>query len=242
MTNGSPSAHTGEDAEQVRHFFDQWHVYKRVVALNYLHHREAYAAVAKALDRYERPIRFLDLGAGDAAFTSQVLRDRKVVRYEAVDLSPVALDLARQNITRTDCEAVFTVGDFCDALQSGDSKEDVIFIGLSFHHLPLADKEAMLPIIRGRLAERGSFLCYEPINEEGESRTQVLDRWWQDVLRNWTELTPEELTAVQDHVLGNDYPECCATYARIAAEAGFAETRVLYRDPGSFYAVIECRA
>jgi len=241
MSGGLSVARSGEDAEQVRHFFDQWHVYKRVVELNYLHHREAYAAVAKVLDRYEQPIRFLDLGAGDAAFTSRVLRERNVARYEAVDLSPVALDLARQNFAGTNCEAVFTVGDFCDALKSGDSKADVIFIGLSFHHLPLADKEAMLPVIRGRLAERGSFLCYEPINEEGETRTHVLDRWWQDVLRNWTELTPEELSAVKDHVFGNDYPESCATYARLAKEAGFAETRILYRDPGSFYAVIECR-
>jgi ubiquinone/menaquinone biosynthesis C-methylase UbiE len=236
------AASTGEDAGEVRHFFDQWHVYKRVVTLNYLHHREAYAALEEALGRFDRPIRFLDLGAGDAAWSSQVLRARKLARYEAVDLSPVALDLARQNIAELNCETAFTVGDFCDALRSGSSEEDVIFIGLSFHHLPLADKAAMLPVIRRRLAAGGSLICYEPINEEGESRAQVLDRWWQEVLRNWTELTPDELSAVHDHVFGNDYPECCGTYARLAAQAGFAETRILYRDPQALYAVIECRA
>ena len=241
MSDLPPSVPSGEETERVRQFFDQWHLYKKVVAFNYLHHREAYAALAGALDRFDKPFRFLDLGAGDAAWTSQVLQGRPLRRYEAVDLSPVALDLARKNFARTDCEALFTVGDFCDALRSGSDVEDVIFIGLSFHHLPLADKRVMLPVIRKRLAEHGSFLCYEPIHAENESRAQVLERWWQDVLRDWTELTPEELSAVQDHVFNNDYPESCETYARIAREAGFAETRVLYRDPHSFYAVIECR-
>jgi SAM-dependent methyltransferase len=242
MRDEPASTAAGEDAVRVRQFFDQWHVYKRVVALNYLHHREAYAALAEALGRFDRPFSFLDLGAGDAAWTSQILRGRPLARYEAVDLSPVALGLARENFPQVDFETAFTVGDFCDVLRSGTSTEDVIFIGLSFHHLPLADKEALLPVIRRRLAEKGSFLCYEPINEEGESRSQVLERWWQEVLRTWTELTPDELSAVQEHVFGNDYPESCATYLRIAKEAGFAETRVLYRDPQSLYAVIECRA
>jgi SAM-dependent methyltransferase len=236
---GVPS---GEDAERVRQFFDQWQLYKKVVALNYLHHRQAYAAVAGALDRFARPFRFLDLGAGDAAWTSRVLQRRPVQRYEAVDLSPVALDLARQNFAGAAFETAFTTGDFCETLRSGGSLEDVIFIGLSFHHLPLADKMAMLPVIRARLAEGGSFLCYEPIKAEGENRERVLERWWQDVLQNWTELTAEELRAVQDHVFNNDYPESCEAYERMARESGFAETRILYRDPHLFYAVIECRA
>jgi SAM-dependent methyltransferase len=236
--NGLPG---GEDAERVRQFFDQWHLYKKVVALNYLHHREAYAAVAGALDRYVRPFRFLDLGAGDASWTCRVLQGRPVRRYEAVDLSPVALDLARQNFAGAGCETVFTTGDFCDTLRSGGDAQDVIFIGLSFHHLPLPDKAAMLPVIRTRLAEGGSFLCYEPIKAEGETREQVLERWWRDVLQTWTDLTADELSAIQDHVFNNDYPESCEAYERIARESGFTETRILYRDPHAFYAVIECR-
>lgn len=121
----------GEDAERVRRFFDQWHLYKKVVALDYLRHREAYAAVAGALDRFTRSFRFLDLGAGDAAWTSRLLQGRPVCRYEAVDLSPVALDLARQNFAGVACETAFTTGDFCDTLRSGGEAEDVIFIGLS---------------------------------------------------------------------------------------------------------------
>lgn len=241
MNNEPDEGQAGEDAVRVRQFFDQWHVYKKVAALNYLHHREAYAALAGALDRFERPFRFLDLGAGDAAWTSQVLRRRPVARYEAVDLSPVAVELARKNFDHQDCEAVFTVGDFCEELRSHEASADVIYIGLSFHHLPLANKEALLPVIRRRLADHGSFICYEPINNEGESRSEILERWWQEVLLSWKDLTPDELSAVREHVFGNDYPESCATYVRIARDAGFATTQVLYRDPKALYAVIECR-
>ncbi len=240
--SGEPVTHpTGEDAERVRQFFDHWQLYQKVAGLNYLHHREAYAALARALDERKSPFRFLDLGAGDAAWTSRVLEGRPVTRYEAVDLSPVALDLARKNFVRCACESVFTVGDFCEVLRTGTAKEDVIYVGLSFHHLPLPDKERMFPIIRERLAEGGCFICYEPVNGPGESRSEVLSRWWRMVLAEWTELTPAELEAVQDHVFGNDYPESCETYARLARQAGFAEMRILYRDPPALYAVMECR-
>lgn len=225
----------------VREFFDQWHIYKKVVRCNYLHHREAYAALAEALNRFDRPFRFLDLGAGDAAWTSRVLAGRPVCRYEAVDLSPIALDLARDNLAGAAWETVFTEGDFGAALRAGGTRHDVIFIGLSLHHLPRGDKEAFLPVVRRHLTEGGSFICYEPIHETGESRDQVLNRWWNLVLAQWTDLTAEERAAVHDHVFGNDYPESCEDYGVMAGAAGFAETRVLYRDPAGLYAVIECR-
>lgn len=231
-----------EDAEGVREFFNRWHLYKKVVSYNYLHHREAYAALAGALDKIAAPFRFMDLGAGDAAWTSQVLQGRPVVRYEAVDLSPVALELARQNLGKLDCEKVLTQGDFSEVIRQGTSQSDMIFIGLSLHHLPRADKEAFLPEIRRRLTSNGSFVFYEPINAPGESRDDVLKRWWQVVLRSWTELTPEERDAVQDHVFNNDYPESCEDYAVMASQAGFAGSEVLYRDSEDLYALIEFRA
>lgn len=237
----SPDPGASEDVAGVREFFSRWDIYKKVVRCNYLHHREAYAALAAALRRFDRPLRFLDLGAGDAAWTSRVLAGRPVSRYEAVDLSPIALDLARENLAEVAWEKVFTTGDFVGVLRGSGIRHDVIFIGLSLHHLPRRDKEAFLPVVRRHLADGGSFLCYEPINEPGESRDAVLARWWKVVLAEWTELTAEERAAVQDHVFGNDYPESCGDYAAMAAAAGFAETRVLYRDPEGLYAVIECR-
>lgn len=237
----SPDSGAGQDVAGVREFFNQWDIYQKVVRCNYLHHVEAYAALAEALSRFDRPLRFLDLGAGDAAWTSQVLAGRPVSRYEAVDLSPIALDLARTNLGEVGGERVFTEGDFVKVLRESAIRHDVIFVGLSLHHLPRRDKEALLPVVRRHLAEGGSFVCYEPINEPGESRAQVLERWWNVVLAEWTELTAAERAAVQDHVFGNDYPESCEDYAEMAAAAGFAGTRMRYRDPEGLYAVIECR-
>ncbi len=230
-----------EDVEAVREFFDQWGIYQKVVRHNYLHHREAYAVLAEVLNRFDRPFRFLDLGAGDAAWTAQVLAGRPVSRYEAVDLSPVALDLARRNLADLPCERVFTAGDFGEVLGEDENQHDLIFIGLSLHHLPRSAKETFLPILRRHLADGGSLLFYEPIMTPGESRDQVLVRWWSVVVEEWTALAIKERAAVRDHVFGADYPESCEDYACMADAAGFAETRVHYRDEHGLYAVIECR-
>lgn len=229
----------GENVDGVRGFFDQWHLYKKVAACNYLHHREACAALAGALDRFDRPFRFLDLGAGDGAWTAQVLAGRPVCRYDAVDLSPVALELAGKNFANIECEKSFTQGDFVEALKAGMSAYDVIYIGLSLHHLLRGAKEEFLPIVRRHLTDGGSFICYEPINEPGESRDEVMKRWWKVVVRDWVELTPDERDAVQDHVFGNDYPESLRDYAALAEKAGFSRSLVRYCDPDALYAVME---
>lgn len=166
-------------------------------------------------------------------------RGRPVCRYDAVDLSPVALELAGKNFANIECEKSFTQGDFVEALKAGMSAYDVIYIGLSLHHLLRGAKEEFLPIVRRHLTDGGSFICYEPINEPGESRDEVMKRWWKVVVRDWVELTPDERDAVQDHVFGNDYPESLRDYAALAEKAGFSRSLVRYCDPDALYAVME---
>jgi len=231
-----------QDPERVRAFFDQWQIYRRVLELDYLHHRAAYAALARALTNRERPFSFLDLGAGDAVCTTRVLASLPVSRYEAVDLSPVALKLAEENAAALACPKSFTHADFVERINAGGEPFDVIFIGLSLHHLPARDKRAFFPKLRALLAEGGSFFCYEPIREPDETRDAVLARWWRHVEATWTELTPAEAASVKEHVFGNDYPEPVADFETMAREAGFRDFSVLYTDAQRLYALIRADA
>lgn len=231
-----------QDTEEVRAFFEQWAIYRRIVDLDYLNHRGAYEAIGFALAKTGYPFSFLDLGAGDADRTSRVLAGKAVTRYEAVDLSEAALNLARGHAARLGCPVRFTQGDFFQLVPRMTEVFDVVFIGLSLHHLVSADKRTFLPHLRRIVTPGGRLIVYEPIREPGESRDGVLSRWSRHVDSAWTELEPEELRKAKEHVFGNDFPEPIADYAGLMLEAGFAKTAVLYTDPANLYAVIQANS
>jgi hypothetical protein len=56
-------------------FFDVWHTYRKVVAVNYMYHMEIKAHIEQMLHAQfvGRPFSFLDLGCGDAAILAPLL-------------------------------------------------------------------------------------------------------------------------------------------------------------------------
>lgn len=233
------SAEHRQDPEEVRIFFNYWASYRKVVDADYMWHAEAYAALASALDEIREPFSFLDLGSGDACWTSRILKDRKLSRYEALDICRPALELARKNTEVLDCPREFIQADFFTGLP--ERMYDVIFIGMSLHHLPLTEKIIYLPEIRRRLNPGGKFVLYEMVSREEETRAEVFSRWWAGVRRNWIALNPEELERVREHVSTSDYQETIPTYLRILKEGGFRDERMLFADPEMFYAVVEAK-
>ena len=226
-------------AEKVREFFDQWEIYRKVVGADYLNHRGAYAAIGEVIARMAQPFSFLDLGAGDASATATVLHDSKLQHYEAVDISAVALSLAEKNMAGFSGGKNFIHGDFFQQVKERRESCDVIFLGLSLHHLPEADKGTFFSKARALLPADGRLIFYEPIRTVTESREEILARWW-EVARHWTELNAAELQKVKDHVFGSDYPESVEGYFAMAERAGFRGTRVLFTDPDRLYAVFDC--
>ncbi|MFZ4681730.1 MAG: class I SAM-dependent methyltransferase [Terrimicrobiaceae bacterium] len=228
-------------ADAVQQFFDQWEIYRKVVAADYLHHCGAYAAIGDVLRQIPRPFSFLDLGSGDASATAAVLKDSKFRSYEAVDISSVALSLAKKNMAGFSGGKKFIQGDFFQHVMNRSEPCDVIFVGLSLHHLQAADKQAFIAKARELLPADGRLIFYEPIRYLTESREDILVRWW-EVARTWTELNAGDLQKVKDHVFGYDYPEPVEWYAAMAERAGFRGTRVLFSDADRLYAVFDCEA
>jgi len=226
-------------ADKVREFFDQWEIYRKVVGADYLNHRGAYAAIGEVIARIAQPFSFLDLGAGDASATASVLQDSKLQHYEAVDISGVALSLAEKNMAGFSGGKKFIRGDFFQQVKERRESCDVIFIGLSLHHLQEADKGTFFSKVRGLIPEGGRLMFYEPIRECTESREEVLARWW-ELARSWALLDAGELQKVKEHVFGSDYPEPVEGYFAMAERAGFRGTRVLFTDPDRLYAVFDC--
>jgi hypothetical protein len=73
-------------------FQQQWQLYCKVVANNYLFHREAYAWLHTILvNEVDRPFRFLDIACGDASATVDALKETRIAHYRGIDLCGEAL-------------------------------------------------------------------------------------------------------------------------------------------------------
>jgi hypothetical protein len=216
-------------------FQQEWRIYRTLVDENYLFHREAYACLRRILgEGVRRPFRFLDVACGDATASVDALTGTAVTHYHGIDLSAAALGLARPALAALDCPVTLEHADYVEALRDWSGPADVIWIGLSLHHLRTAEKLEILRTIRAILADDGHLLLYEDTSPDGEDREGWLRRWdAQQPL--WTAYTPEEWATITAHVHAADYPETASRWVSLAREAGFAEAREAFVAPSDLF-------
>lgn len=230
------------DAQSVRAFFDGWNLYRRIVESDYLYHHSVRDALNAWLDAFERPFSFLDLGCGDAEFGTGLLKGRAVLSYTGIDISPVALDLAAKNTRDFPASCSLQTGDFLTALSSLPESFDLIYIGLSLHHLKRGEKEIFFNELRRKLKSGGRLLIFDPVLKPGESRESYMRRWVDHAKHSWSALTGEEVAAAVEHVTSADHPEEISTLNRMASASGFRNAEILFADPTRFYALMVFRS
>jgi len=136
-------------------FFDHWDTYHKVVAGDYMFHREIGEELKRALGaRFSgRRFAFLDLGCGDATALAPLLQDATPSRYKGVDLSETALALAARTLEALPCPVTLGHGDILAALAEHDAY-DVIYSSFVLHHLATEQKGEFF-----RLASRQAACC-----------------------------------------------------------------------------------
>ncbi|HNV86012.1 MAG TPA: class I SAM-dependent methyltransferase [Candidatus Omnitrophota bacterium] len=218
-----------ENTQGVKGFFDRWNIYHKIMRRNYLSHRQVYGILRRfLLARFpEKKFSLSDLGCGDAEFMAKALRGTGIGRYTGVDLSDIALILAKKNMQGLPCSKRFVRRDFFKEI-TGERRADVIWMSLTFHHLRLEQKRKFFVRCRKSLARGGCLICYEPVLREGECRRDYLDRWLRYCGSHWKNLTKKELLLCAKHIRKDDFPEKFSTYARLAKQAGFGTERCLY--------------
>jgi SAM-dependent methyltransferase len=221
-------------------FVDAWAVYRLIVEHDYLWHAAGGAALRNLVtDRFpsDSPIRFLDLACGDADTTSKALAGRHLGRYVGVDRSPDALKAATVRVADLGCPAEFVTGDFLDFLEATPDRFDVIYVGLSAHHLN--DRLGrFFTAVRHRLSPGGMFAVYEPFLLPDETRADHINRLCEIVEKFFTEMTPAQRRQVADHVRGNDYPVRLDRWNELATAAGLSPARRVYRSPDRLYELV----
>ena len=241
-TEHNTKTNVAADASTVALFQQDWKLYRKMVDNNFLFHREAYAKLRRLLvDEYDRPFRFLDIACGDASASVSALRSTRIARYHGIDFSRAALDLARSALKDLDCGVTLDERDFLQAMSGRDGIDDVIFIGLSLHHLQTAEKLAFMVLVRRALAGGGCFVLYENTSPDGEDRNEWLRRW--DSQRSqWTAYSDDEWNAMRAHVHAADFPETVSTWHQIGRYAGFTDLRELFAAPSDLFRMYCFRA
>lgn len=204
-------------------FVANWTTYQRVVANNYMYHRELYAEAEKPLAELElSPFRLLDLGCGDASPLAPVLRALPLSGYTGVDLSDAALQQAARHLAALPCPILLRQGDILEFLQTTTERYEVIFSSFALHHLDSKDKQALLTACRERLMPAGCMILIDIARGEDQDTTDYLDAYCQTVATHWTGLDAQEKANIIDHVRGNDLPERVSDLAAMAKQAGFS--------------------
>lgn len=225
----APSGRQHEPSQAV--FQQGWRTYRTLVDENYLFHREAYACLRRILlEHVGRPFRFLDVACGDATASVEALAGTAITHYHGIDLSAAALELARAVVPVLNCPVTLEHADYVEALGHRSASVDVVWIGLSLHHLRAPEKLEVLRAIRAVLPPDGHLLLYEDASPDGEDREGWLRRW--DAQQpSWTAYSPEEWETITAHVHAADYPETVSRWRSLAEEAGFTDVREVYVAP-----------
>ncbi|MBW4621606.1 MAG: methyltransferase [Cyanosarcina radialis HA8281-LM2] len=231
MNRVTNSAESATPANEL--FNHQWQIYQKVLKHNYMGHQEIYQIWREFIDRfYQQPFKLLDLGCGDACFTSQFLRDSNIALYQGIDLSAAALEIAKTNLARIPGQQVLIQGDLFELVpQLAGQHFDLVFASFVLHHLSLEQKDYTIGQIFHLLEPGGVFLLIDAVHRADESREAYIQRYLNNVRQDWLELTPEDISEVDRHMSNYDFPETQETWRSMAQKHGFIKSECLYADP-----------
>lgn len=219
------------DAEAQALFNRQLATYRKVTRENLMYHREVYRVLRAVIDaEAPKPFSFLDVACGDASASAAMLQSAEIGHYYGIDLSALSLDLAQETLEALQCKVELRCQDFADALQDWKAPVDIVWIGMSLHHLQPVEKQIVMRSVHSALRGSGVFLIWEPTLFEGEDRLGWLERYTA-CRPQWTALDDDEWNEMVDHSRVADFPETGEVWMSMAHVAGFAHASEVYTMP-----------
>jgi cyclopropane fatty-acyl-phospholipid synthase-like methyltransferase len=196
-----------------------------------MYHREVYGLLREVLiAEVPAPFKLLDVACGDASASAMMLRGTTIAHYHGIDLSAPSLDLARQSLSTLPCRVDLHCCDFAQALGDWTAPVDIVWIGMSLHHLQSPEKQRLMADVYSALNGSGMFLIWEPTYLEGEDRAAWLARF--STLRpQWAALSDEEFAEMESHMLAADFPETAQGWKTMGLHAGFGHAAEVFTMP-----------
>jgi ubiquinone/menaquinone biosynthesis C-methylase UbiE len=211
--------------------FDDWNTYEKVVAGDYMHHSDFFAALVDEIDtRHMRALAVIDIGCGDAQPVLALLRRFGTERYVGIDQSATALERAREALTAEKVSCEMRHGSMLEELNEIDGQFDLAIASFSLHHLESDDKQAVLRQCRRLLGPDAMLAVIDVFMNEGESRPAYFERWRNHAKQTFMMLSAGELEALLEHVHRCDIPETVSSYDRFGRSAGFTSVDSIRED------------
>lgn len=215
--------------------FQDWSLFDRIVAGNWMHHQELATAIADCLADAPSDLRVLDIGSGDGWIANQGLRRSAVRQYVALDASADALNrlLTRPvpGSNATACQREVQQGDFLTTIQDlPDNGFDTVLSSYALHHLHADQKPLMFSHIHRVLVPNGRLIWIDSYRDRDETRTQYLTRLGQFISEDWNLLRPEERQATLDHIWSSDFPETEAQMLALLETSHLSGATNVWRD------------
>lgn len=204
-------------------FNANWHIYQKVIAHNYMRHKdfgEQTAATFKTINA-SHPLKILDLGCGDAVKMAEQLPLQPVASYTGYDLSGPVLEVAKVNLAHAGCVVHLKEGLLQSFRRQEDSTFDVIYSSFAIHHLQDEQKKALLHDCFTRLAANGVMIVIDIFRSDEQERMEYINEYTQDIKDTWLALTTTEKEMVREHMEAYDFPASLEHMAAWAEEAGF---------------------
>ena len=210
-------------------------IYQKVLANNCMEHREIYGVLHKLLTDYlPAPFSLLELGCGDASSSVQALLNTTVASYTGIDLSAAALEIAQGNMAQINCEQTFIQDDISKVVEelAENRKQsfDIVTTSFVLHHLSLAQKDKVIEQVFHLLKPKGVFVLIDIVCKEGEDREKFVNRYLENMRQNWTALSSQDMSMIENHISTYDFPETQTTLYQLAQKHNFVRFECLYKD------------
>lgn len=216
-------------------FNDQWQLYQKVLNNNYMGHKEIYGVLHNFLiNHLQTPFSLLDLGCGDASITTQALLNTSISHYKGVDLSETALEIARRNLELIPCEKTFIQGDISTVVNQLVNQQnhsfDAVMTSFALHHLSLEEKDSVMSQIFHLLKPNGVLIIIDVVRPEKEERDTYIKRYLNHVRQDWSLISSQEYSMIENHISACDFPETQNILSEIALKHNFNRVECLYQD------------
>ncbi len=225
------------DLDSVAEYFsNSWRIYQKILDHDYMEHRTVYSSLEQYLQKHQvpEPIAILELGCGDASFSSRTLSNLKIWSYTGVDLAPNALEEARKNLQILQCNLHLQAQELLSFLNSCQDKFDLILAVFAIHHLGVEQKKQFLTQVYQHLNPQGRLIWIDVFRIDQESREEYLSRYWQHLQNHFLSFSPDEIASIYQHISESDYPESEADLTQWGQAVGFKTINLIYRDTYGF--------
>ncbi|HBB33723.1 MAG TPA: hypothetical protein DDZ80_12525 [Cyanobacteria bacterium UBA8803] len=115
-------------------------------------------------------------------------------------------------------------------VENQQEKSDIILSSFVLHHLSWEQKYFVVSKLPHLLKTGGIFILIDIFRSENENRENYIKRYLEGVRQDWSELTSQEYSLVEEHISKNDFPETQEAFHSLATKHGFTKVESLYCD------------